>query len=90
MIVPSLVYSTGKTIESIQIKLTLEARHLGLLEVLRHDVPDKLLRLVYQEASPVRLPRYHVRISISLNGIEHGVKFDGEGNDYASLGLVLD
>lgn len=56
MVVAALIDTTSEAVESIQIELALKARHLGLLEVLRHDMIDEFLGLVNNEASSVWLP----------------------------------
>jgi hypothetical protein len=90
MIVTSLIQTTGEAIESVEIELPLKACHLGLLEVLGHDMINKLLCLVNNEASSMRLPRNHVTISIGLDHVQHGMKFDRERSYHTTLGLVLD
>lgn len=56
VVVATLINTTGKAVESVEIELSLKACHLGLLEILGHDMIDKFLRLVNNEASSVWLP----------------------------------
>ena len=56
VVVAALIDTTSEAVESIEIELALKAGHLGLLEVLGHDMVDEFLRLVNNEASSVWLP----------------------------------
>lgn len=67
-----------------EIELTLERGQLGLLEILLKNMIDKLLGLVHNKAPTVWLPGNHVRMTILLNLIQHGMKFHGKGNRDAS------
>lgn len=90
VIVPAFIQTAGKAAESIQVQLPLEAGHFALLEVLGHDVVDEFLGFVNHKTAAVGLPRNNAVVSIALNGVEHGMQLDGEWNDDASFGLVLD
>lgn len=90
VVVPALVQSARQPIKAIQVQLTLETRHLRLLEVVWHDVLDKFLGLVYDEAPTVGLPRQDVGEAIGLNFVKHVMQLDGKRRDDAALGLVLD
>jgi len=90
VVVTTFVQASGKTAKSIQVELPLETRHLGLLEVLGHDVVNELFRLVNNETAAMRLPRNDVSVAITLDCVKHGVQLDREWNYYAAFRLVLD
>ena len=56
MVISPTVFTPCEAAEAIQVKLSLEGRELGLAEVLGHDNRDKLLGLVHEKGTPVRLP----------------------------------
>jgi len=90
VVIATLIKSRSQAVEPVEVQLTLEAGHLGLLEILGHDVIDEFLGLVNHEAASVRLPRDDVSKAVGFNAVEHLVELDGEGRDDTSLGLVLD
>ena len=57
VVIASAVFSLGDPRESVQVQLALEGGQLRLLEILRHNRVDELLRLVKDETSAMRLPR---------------------------------
>ena len=80
MVISTLIGACRKSLESIQIQLSLEGRVLGLMEEFRHDVLDEFFGFVYEEASTMRLPRNDVCLSIFFDDIKHFVKHTREGH----------
>ena len=73
MVVSSTVRALGEALEAVEVELALEAGELGLLEVLGHDVIDKLLGLVHDKGTTVWLPGNDTGQTIRLNLVEESV-----------------
>lgn len=54
--------------------MSLETGILALIEELRHDLKHKLLGLVNDEGSSMRLPAYDGLVSVVFHVIEHDVE----------------
>jgi hypothetical protein len=78
VIISSLVSSSRQPLKPVEIKLSLKAGKLSLVKVTRHDFPQKDFGFVYQKASTMRLPRYHVSVAVLFNSIENGMQLNGE------------
>ena len=73
MVISPTVFTPCEAAEAIQVKLSLEGRELGLAEVLGHDNRDKLLGLVHEKGTPVRLPGNDTSQTVGFNSIQHFV-----------------
>lgn len=89
VVVGSTIASATASIETIEVKLPLEACVLRLVEESRHDRRREHLRLVDLEGPSVREPRYDRFLPLVPYLIQHAVEFDGEGVVNAAAGATL-
>jgi hypothetical protein len=79
MIVSSRVTTLlGETLKAVEVKLALKAGKLGLIEVVGHDMINKLLGIVYGKAASMWLPGDDMSEAIGFNLVEEGVKLEGK------------
>lgn len=78
MVVGSTIRAPCESSPSIEIELTLETGDLVLFEVTREDI-GKLVGLVHNKGTPMRLPAHNVREAVLLYTEEHVVELDREG-----------
>ena len=56
-------------------KSPIKVTYFGLIEVVRHDVLNKIFRLVYHESPPMGLPSHNRMVTISGHIIKHIMEF---------------
>ena len=88
VVVPARIAAAGETAEAVEVELTLEARQLGLVEVLGHDGIDELLGVVDGEGPSVGEPGDDVGQAVPLDLIEEVVQLAGEGDGHPLLSLL--
>jgi len=88
VVVAASVLSSSKTLEPVQVQLTLERSELTQFEVSGKEL-DKFLGLVNDEASSMRLPGNDVRETIGLNSLQHLVKLQRERGGYTPASGVF-
>jgi hypothetical protein len=89
MVVASCITTLiGETLKAVEVELTLKAGELALVEVVGHDVIDKLLGVVYNKSTAVWLPRNDMSEAVGFNLVEESMKLDGKGELDASATLT--
>ena len=86
MEIGSLVGSVAQSRKAVEVELSLERGVLGLIEVMVHDLVNKLFWLVNHEGSAVGLPGYNIMLAVFVPIVEHVVELPRKRCSHASLG----